>query len=386
MKFIYWLSLISTLIACQSKDAPIKKQVNTVPVVLVKVEDVPIYNEFVGQTYGLKDIPIRTRVDGYIEKIDFEEGTNVTEGKLLYEIDPDPFLAEVAAKESNVAEAKTKMINALNELNRYKPLAEKKAVSESDLDAAQAKYDAAKSNVEAAEANLKQANIKLSYCSIKSPINGLIGKTEARVGEYVGKEPNPVILNTISRIDTIRVQFSISENKYLQLAKAYQKNKTSEQARKQTEEGKVKPNIELILGDGSIYDYKGKVDFINNQINSTTGSLLIQASFPNPNRLLRPGLYAKIRLQLGIEENAKIIPQRSLIELQGKYSVFIVNDSNKVEQRAVEVASKIGDLAIISEGIEAKDKVVIDALQQVAAGIEVKAEVIEFQSKTSDSE
>ncbi len=386
MKFIYWLSLISILIACQSKDAPKQKIINTIPVVLVKVDDVPIYNEFVGQTYGLKDIPIRARVDGYIEKIDFEEGTRVKKGALLYEIDPDPFLAEVAAKESNVAEAKTKMINALNELNRYKPLAEKKAVSESDLDAAQAKYDASKSSVEAAEANLRQAKIKLSYCSIKAPIDGLIGKTEARVGEYVGKEPNPVILNTISRIDTVRVQFSISENKYLQLAKAYQENKTSEQARKQIEEGKLNPNIELILADGSVYGFKGAIDFVNNQINSTTGSLLIQASFPNPNRLLRPGLYAKIRLQLGVEENAKVIPQRSLIELQGKYSVFIVNDSNKVEQRAVEVASKIGDLAIISEGIEAKDKVVIDALQQVAAGIEVKAEVIEFQSKTSESE
>ena len=177
-----------------------QKNINSIPVVVVKVEDVPIYNEFVGQTYGLKDIPIRARVDGYIVKIDFDEGTRVTKGKLLYEIDPDPFLAEVAAKESNVAEAKTKMINALNELNRYKPLAKKKAVSESDLDALRLSMIASISNVEAAEANLKQAKIKLSYCSIKSPIDGLIGKTEARVGEYVGKVPNPVILNTISEL------------------------------------------------------------------------------------------------------------------------------------------------------------------------------------------
>ena len=271
------------LIGCSNEEAK-KMPPRKVPVIKATAQDVPIYNEFVAETYGLKDIPIRARVDGYLEDIAFSEGTQVKQGQLLYYIDPAPYMAEVAAMESKVAEAQTVLVNAETDLNRYKPLAKEKAVSQSDLDAAQAKYDASVANLNAAKANLDQAKIQLGYCSIKSPINGLIGKTEARVGEYVGREPNPVILNTVSRIDTIRVQFSISEGKYLELAKAYNAEKSDEEAMKNVEEGETEADVQLILADGSVYDYKGQIDFVDNQINRSTGSLLIQASFPNPSR------------------------------------------------------------------------------------------------------
>jgi membrane fusion protein (multidrug efflux system) len=308
----------------------------------------------------------------------------VNKGDLLYIIDEDPYLAEVAAQESRLAEAQTNMVNAKNELERYKPLAEIDAVSKSDLDAAQASYDASKAAVRAAESNVEQARIRLSYCTITAPIDGLIGATQAREGEYVGKEPNPVILNTVSRIDTVRVQFSISENRYLELAKAYRQDKNDEDIQKEVDEGTVQPNIELILADGSLYEEKGKVDFVNSQINSTTGSLLIQASFPNPSRILRPGLYAKVRLQLTEVENALIIPQRCLIELQGKYSVLVVGDENKVSSQPITILSNIGDQVVISEGLSKGDKVVIDAIQKVRPGAEVVPEIIEFKSKTNE--
>ena len=172
-------------------------------------------------------------------------------------------------------------------------LAEMNAVSKSDLDAAQASYDASVAGVQAAEANLRQARIKLSYTTIKAPITGMIGATEAREGEYVGRDPNPVILNTLSRIDTVRVQFSISENKYLEVARTYQGRRSDEEVTQEINEGRVEPQVELILADGSLFEHKGNIDFVNSQINANTGSLLIQASFPNPSRLLRPGLYAK---------------------------------------------------------------------------------------------
>lgn len=352
-----------------------------IPFVQAVQEDVPVYEELVGQIYGLKDIPIRARVDGFLEKISFEEGTQVKKGQLLYSIDPDPYLAQVASQQSKVAQAETMMVNADNELDRYKPLAEINAVSQSDLDGAQATFDASVSSLNAAQANLKQANIKLSYTRITSPIDGLIGKTEAREGEYVGKDPNPVILNTVSRIDTVRVQFSISESKYLELAREYQRNRTIEEVNRDIHEGKVEPFVQLILSDGSVYDTKGSIDFVNAQINANTGSLLIQASFPNPTQLLRPGLYAKVRLQLSVAKDAIVIPQRCLIELQGQYSVMTIDADNTIKPSAVVLGPKMGDMVIVETGLNHGDRVVIDALQKVKPGMPVVPVASDFKSK-----
>ena len=369
--------------SCKNDQAPPTRPPQEIPVIEAKKEDVPVYNELVGQIYGLKDIPIRARVDGYLEKISFEEGTQVKKGQLLYSIDQDPYLAEVAEKQSALAQNETMMVNAKNELERYEPLAKINAVSKSDLDAAQATYDASISSVDAAKANLRQSRIKLGYTEMRSPIDGLIGKTEAREGEYVGRDPNPVILNTVSRIDTVRVQFSISESKYLELAREYQANKTPEDISKDVHEGNIKPNVELLLADGTLFDRKGTIDFVNSQINTTTGSLLIQASFPNPTKILRPGLYAKVRLQLTVAKDAIVIPQRCLVELQGQYSVMVVDSSDKVVSSPVEIGSKIGDQVIITKGLKQGDKVIIDALQKVKTGMTVVPVKSEFKSKTA---
>jgi len=347
----------------------------TIQVIEVIQKDVPIYQEFVGQAYGLLDIPIRARVEGFLEEIHFKEGFGVKKGQLLYTIDSQPFQAEVAEKKSKLAEAKTMLVNAQNELARYKPLAKINAVSKSDLDAAQASKDAAESGVNAAEANLELALINLSYTKIKSPINGLIGKTEARVGEFVGKTPNPVILNTVSRIDRIRVQFFLTESQYIILARNYlqEQNIKAEEVR----------NLELILSDGSIYSEKGKVDFLDRNVDTSTGSLLVQASFPNPNKILRPGMYAKVKVEMEIIKAALLVPQRCVMELQGQYSVYVVDENNTVQSRQVVVGQTIGDLWLINEGLNAGDKVVIDGLQKVGTGVVITPELIEFTSKSN---
>ncbi|WP_282122088.1 efflux RND transporter periplasmic adaptor subunit [Algibacter mikhailovii] len=383
MKYTILCIMACLFFSCKKEQGPQTRPPQEIPVIEAKKEDVPVYNELVGQIYGLKDIPIRARVDGYLEKISFEEGTQVKKGQLLYSIDQDPYLAEVAEKQSALAQNQTMMVNAKNELERYEPLAKINAVSKSDLDAAQATYDASIASVDAANANLKQSKIKLGYTEMRSPIDGLIGKTEAREGEYVGREPNPVILNTVSRIDTVRVQFSISESKYLELAREYQANKTAEDISKDVHEGNIKPNVELLLADGTLFEKKGRIDFVNSQINTTTGSLLIQASFPNPTKILRPGLYAKVRLQLTVAKDAIVIPQRCLIELQGQYSVMVVDSSNKVVSTPVKLGSKIGDQVIISDGITQGDKIIIDALQKVKTGMTVVPVKSEFKSKTA---
>jgi membrane fusion protein (multidrug efflux system) len=380
---LWALALLTVWTSCGDKTAQTAQGPREITVFEAKQQDVPLYDDLVGQIYGQKDIPIRARVDGYLQKISFEEGSRVKKGQLLYSIDPDPYLAEVAAQESLLAQARTLMVNAKNELDRYIPLAEMNAVSRSDLDAAQATYDASRANVDAARANLRQAEIKLGYCSIKAPIDGLIGATQAREGEYVGRNPNPVILNTLSRIDTIRVQFSISEAKYLELARAYAEGRSHEEVTEDVQEGRLQPNIELILADGSVFEEKGSIDFVNSQINAATGSLLIQASFPNTSRLLRPGLYAKVRLQMAIARGALVIPQRCLTELQGQYTVMVATQDNTIESRPVEIGRKIGDMVIIEQGLESGDKVVIDALQKVQTGMKIIPVPSEFQSKTA---
>ena len=351
----------------------------TIKVFEVKAKTVPIYQEFVGQIYGERDIPIRARVQGFLEKIYFDEGTRVKKGQLLYAIDPDPFMQEVAEKESMVAQARTLLIQSESDLQRIKPLADLDAVSKRELDMAQAKRDADISSLEAAKANLNIANINLGYARMHAPINGIIGKTLAREGEFVGKDPNPVILNTVSEIKNVRVQFFLSENEYLRIARNYMA-KYKQSIQKNNEDIAV----ELILADGTLYKHKGKMDFIDRNVDPSTGAILLQASFPNPDGLIRPGQFARVKAIIKTEKDALLVPQKCITELQGQFSVFVVNSENKIERKQVEIGDKIGDLWIIKEGINSGNKVVLEGLQKVASGMEVIPEVTEFESQSNN--
>jgi len=366
----------AVFMASCSENKQKQKSLPEIPVIKIEKKDLPVYSMFVGQVYGYKDIPIRARVEGYLESIDFKEGSKVKKGQLLYTIDAQPFMAEVAASQSQLAEAKTMLVKAEAEYNRYKPLVKTNAVSKSDYDAVKAQYEAAISSVEAAEANLRISKIKLGYTRLKSPINGLIGKTQAKVGEFVGKNPNPVILNTVSRIDTIRVEFFISENQYLRLAR-YLNSLDSATMYKSF---RVEDRLQLVLSDGTIHKYKGHIDFIDRGVDSNTGAMLIQASFPNPNRLIRPGQYAKVKIE---NNKGKVIavPQRCVNEIQGVYSVYVVGKENMIESRSVEVGSKSGDMWEIKKGLSEGELVVIDAIQMVSKGQSVVPKEIEFKSK-----
>ena len=333
-----------------------------VTVIETMAQEVPIYQEFVGQVYGFKDIAIRARVEGFLEGIHFNEGSTVKKGKKLYTLESQPFEADVAAKMSKVAEAKTALAYAESDLARIKPLAAENAVSKSDLDAANALYNASIAGVEAAEANLRAANIQLSYTKIYSPINGIIGKTQAKVGDFVGKNPNPVILNTVSNIDTVLVQFFITESQYLEWSRFILKRD------KNKENTRTRAGLELILADGTLYQHKGKIDFVDREVDPTTGALLIQASFPNPQKLLRPGLFAKVKANTDIIPDGIMIPQRCVTELQGLYSVLVVGEGNKIEQREIEIGPTIDAFWLIMEGLKTGEKVVYEGLQSARAG------------------
>jgi len=348
----------------------------TIQVYVTTATDVPIFKEFIGETSGFKDIDIRARVEGYLEGIHFEEGSIVKKDQLLYTIESQPFEENVAEKQSQLAASNIELANAKSDLSRIRPLAEENAISQIDLDAAQAKYDASIEAVKAAEANLNAANIQLSYTTIRSPIDGIIGMTQAKVGDFVGLNPNPVILNTVSSVDTILVQFFVTENEYLQAARRI----IAETEDYQIGEDKEEPDdLQLILSDGSVYKFKGKFDFIDRNVDPTTGAILIQASFPNPNQLLRPGLFAKVRAEVNVVKNGILVPQRCVVELQGTFSVLTIDESNKVQNRQVQVGPKVKEFWLISEGLKPGEKIIYEGLQKVKEGMVVNPEIVEIK-------
>ena len=370
--------LTSLLFACsgEKKDPPPPPPPD-VSVIETQAQDVPLFQDFVGQTAGLKDIAIRARLEGFLEGIHFQEGSEVKKGSLLYTLESQPFEEKVATRMSQVAEVKTMLAKTKGDLDRIKPLAAINAVSQSDLDAAVAAYEATLSSLDAANATLRSAKIELGYTQIYSPINGIIGRTKAKVGDFVGKDPNPVILNTVSQVDTILVNFFITETQYLNLAH-YIAKANAEQPQQ------LEDTLELILINGEVYDHKGRPDFIDREVDTTTGSMLVQASFVNPEKLLRPGLFAMVRIKVQDVKNAIMIPQRCVMELQGLFNVFVVDENNKIETRDVKIGSKVGSLWLISEGLKPGEKVVFEGLQKVKDGITVTPTIVEVKPKNQD--
>ena len=368
------LLLASALLSgCKNKKPEMRPL--KIPVYTAKTEQVTIHKDFVGQTFGLFDISIRARVDGYLEGIHFEEGGRVEKGQLLYAIDPAPLNAKVAEALSIVAQAKTNQVKAESDYKRYKPLAESNAVSRSDYDAALANYGAAQAALEAAEASLDYTEIQKSYATVYAPISGIIGRSEAKVGDYVGREPNPVVLNTVSRLDTILVRFHLSELQYLNIVKyaKAQEAVANPQKQKQAE-------VELYFADGSRHSELGKIDFFGRNIDPTTGTLLVQASFANPNELIRPGQFARLHIKMGNSTESILIPLKCLQEVQGKFNVFVVNTEGKIEFRAVEPGETLQDMVIILSGLKENERIVMEGMNRVRTGMQVIPEEKEFKS------
>ena len=350
-------------------------------VVKVIQKDFPRIREFVGQTHGQADIAIRARVEGFLTGIHFEEGYEVKKGQLLYSIDPQPFLAAEAEAMGKLAEAQTLLVKAKSDLDRIQPLAEINAVSQADLDFAVAQHGASEAHVEAAEAALRAVRIQLGYTKMYSPLKGIIGRTQAKIGDFVGREPNPVVLNTVSNIESVQVRFFLTEYEYIFLTK-YIDPVEIENKDKELE----KDNLTLVLADESEHEYKGNVDFVDRSIDPRTGSILVQASFPNPDLSLRPGQFARVLLEFENVKNAILVPQRCITELQGQQSVFVVDENNVVEFRQVEASVTKDGLWLIESGLSADETVVFEGLQKVRSGMTIKPVQAEFKIPSGESD
>lgn len=357
--------LVLTVAGCGKETAV------TLPPVKVNVvkaiqNDVPLYEEFVAQVYGESDVEIRSRVEGWVTSVHFKEGSTVKKGDLLYTIDDIQYKTRVDREASELASAKTEMVRAQNELNRVKPLAELNALSKQDLDNSTAGYEAAVSKVKAQEASLENARIEFGYTRVYAPFNGVVGISNARVGDYASRAGASSVLTTISNISGVRVRFQISEREYLRIAQMTQEELSS--ARK---------NIQLLLADGSTYPQTGEVNFADREIDPKTGTLTIEAIFPNPKGLLRPGLFVKTRVLLSTYANAVMIPQRAVFQLQSLAQVFTVTDSSTLKVSVVETGAKVGDAWIIKKGLNAGDKVAVIGTASLTPNS--KIEVVEMK-------
>ena len=329
----------------------------------VDVKDTPVQAEFTGEVRGGEDVEVRARVAGFLQSMNYKEGTLVRKGDLLFLIDPKPFEATVARARADVAEAKARHDRALIQVNRLRPLAAQNAVSQQDLDNAIATEEASRASQSSADAQLTTAQLDLGYTRVTSPINGMAGNRLVDVGSFVGS-PQPTVLTVVSSLDPVRFDFTISESEYLALARTAKSEGRSA--------AKDDSRLELVLADGSVHPYKGRVTVVGRGVSGETGTLPLQASFPNPGGVLRPGQFGRIRLPISTQKNAIVIPQRAVQELQGTYSVFIVGPDSVAQTREVKLANRSGSDWVVSQGLEPADRIVIEGLQKVRPGSKVR--------------
>lgn len=341
-----------------NKQAPKAALIPDVTVVTPVQRDVPVYLELVGQAQGQQDVEIRARVEGYLESVNFAEGSFVQKGAPLYQIDPRPLQAELA----NV---QAKLTKSTNDVARLQPLYEKQAVSRQELDNAIAARDAARAQFDLAKLNL-------AYTTIDSPIEGLVGTTQVKAGNLVGRGES-TLLTTVSQVDPIIFRVGISEAEYLKLSRQGPRPPDAES------------DIELLLADGTAFPQKGKLNAVERAIDATTGTLAIQFSFANPNRLIRPGQYGRVRLLVEKLPSALLVPQRAVNEIQGFFQVAVVGADNKVSMRSVKVGPRLDNLWVITEGLQTGEQIVVEGLQRVRDGVVVNPALTTIDALSTSS-
>jgi membrane fusion protein (multidrug efflux system) len=349
------------VVACRGPAATATPPPPEVYVAAVVQKDVPEYLELVGQTEGYQDVDIRARVEGFLDRMDFVEGSFVRKGAVLYEIDRKPLEAQLAQAIADKATAESRLEKTGNDVARYTPLVAKQAVSRQELDDAQSAQKAARSQVEAADATVDKAKLDLGYTRVVSPISGLVGTTRVKPGNLVGKN-EPTLLTTVSQIDPILFRVGLTEAEFLRISKRY-----PERVGKPTRAA----GIELVLSDGTTHPYTGRVHAIDRAVNATTGTLGVLLEFPNPDFILRPGQYGRVRVLIDMRKGALLVPQRAVQELQNQYSVATVAPDHKVSFHNVQVGPRVDKLWVIAGGLEPSQQVVVEGLQSIRDGITV---------------
>lgn len=365
-----WLAagvLALGLCGCKKPAAP-QAPPPTVSVLTIAPTNVTLSMEFIGQLDSPQNVDIRARVEGFVDQMLFTEGTDVKQGDPLFKLDDKPYQERLKAAQGMLGEAQASLRKSEADVARLRPLAEKRAVPQQDLDNALAALDVAKASVVTAQARVSAAELDLSYCDIRAPIAGLIGAKQVSLGDLVGKG-QPTLMATISVLDPIWFYCSVSEVEYL---------KAEAEARRTGRLVRDRP-VTLILADGSVHPEQGKFVFIDRSVDVKTGTFRLRAEFANPDlklgdvvrKLLRPGMFGRIRVDLGVRENSILVPEKAVTELQGKNFVWVVGADNKAAQRGVTVAAQVGGNLLIQpeaadsgRGLKAGERIIVEGLQK----------------------
>ncbi len=350
-------------LSASSKPQPAAMPPPIVEIAEVVQEDVPIVREFVGITDGLVNATIRAQVAGYLIRQDYKEGDPVKKGQMLFEIDPRTFQAALDQAQATLSQMEALYADAHANLLRNKPLFDQEVLAKKNLDASVAADKSAESQVLAAKAAVEKARLDLDFTKITSPIDGVAGFAKAQVGDLVG--PQTGELTTVSTIDPIKVNFAVNEQTYSDHMKRFATDFASGYKQAQQLE------VELISEDGSLYPHKGKFHAIDRGVDVRTGTLRVEAVFPNPNYFLRPGQFARVRVLLDTQKGALLIPQRAVTQLQGIYQVAVVGADNKVDIRNVKPGERYGSLWKIEEGLKPGERVISEGVQKVRQGMPV---------------
>ena len=334
----------------------------TVTVAKVVQNDVPIYDESVGTTVGFVNANILPKVSGYLLKQNYQDGSPVRAGQLLFEIDARQYQAALDQALGNLAQARAQLKQNQLTLARDTELFQKSVIAKQAFDDITQTTRASEALVKADEAAVESAKLNLQWTQVYSPISGVAGIAQAQVGDLVGTN---TLLTTVSQVDPIKVSFPISEKLYLRFAG--QINASGTQSARSSA-----PPIELILDNGSVYSYPGHLYAVNRQVDVQTGTIMVQATFPNPENILRPGMYAKVRAQTDVQHNALVVPQTSVSSIQGQYEVAVIGADNKVTLRPVTPGKKTGSLWVINVGLKPGERVVADGAQKLQEGMEVR--------------
>jgi len=370
------LALIVGALRPSKKALGAQPSTTDVEVVQVKKEDVPIYAEWIGTLDGLVNADVRAQVTGYLLKQGYQEGAFVKQGQLLFQIDPRPFQAALDQAEGQLAQAQAALANAQAvqrrtelDVQRYTPLAEQQAASQQDLDnsvqnnlAAIATVATAKAQIKTYEAAVETAKINLDFTRLVAPIDGIAGQAQLQVGALV--TPGSGVVTSVSTVNPIKVYFTVGEPQYL----AWRKRFPTEASRLEADK---ELRLQLILADGSTYPDEGKFYFADRQVDESTGAIRLAGLFPNPNNVLRPGGYAKVRAVIRTQPGALLVPQRAVSELQGGYQVAVVEADNKVDIRTVTVGDRVDNRWIIASGLNPGDRVVAEGVQRMRTGVHV---------------
>ncbi len=321
---------------------------------------VPIYSEFVAQTDARDTVEIRARVQAFLDAQHFTEGTIVKKGQLLFTLDKREYETKLRQAKAELDVALARLGKAETDERRLRPLAERKAVPQQDYDNAAANLLAAKAAVEAARSQVAEAELNLSYTTIRSPITGLIGKRLVTPGNLVGKG-EATLLDTVSSIDPIRVNATISEAEYLRFFAQHKRSGNAAGS----------GPLELILADGSVYPQKGKLVIVDRAVDQKTGTLTIAAEFPNPQGLLRPGQFGRVRAVVEMARDALLIPKRAVQEIQGMKTVLVVGADDRVALRTIQPGETVGDQLIVRDGLKPGERVIVDGVQKARPGSKV---------------